>query len=165
MKNSEIIALVKEGILSMTSHGLPAQEAYKAVKLKMEIHRAFNALSEAEKNVLYECGIDDVEKHNARQRELSLKSRRTDAEQTELAELIEKTRRANNMTMTLRNEEAVLDVKPLDFDTWRILQSENRAVKIEDRTVDILGGIAELLLHGVFWMEPRTAEDVQSNNV
>lgn len=165
MKNSDIISLIRCGILGMTSHDLPAAEAYKAVKLKMEVQKAFKALSEAEQGVLAECGIEDVEKHNARQQELSSKQQRTEAEQAELDVLAEKTSRANAMTKALRNEDIVLDVTPLDYDTWRRLQGENRAVRIEGNTVDILGGIAEIILHDVFWSDPVEAEQAMDGNV
>ena len=89
MKNSDIISLVRCGILSMTSHDLPSSEAYKTVRLKMEVQRAYKSLSEAEMNILSECGIHDVERHNARQKELSSKLQRTEAEQSELRNIIE----------------------------------------------------------------------------
>lgn len=165
MKNSDIIALIRAGILGMTSHDLPAAEAYKAVKLKMEVQRAYKALSEAEQGVLAECGIEDVDRHNKRQYELSEKKQRTEAEQAELDALMEKTSRANAMTKALRNEDVSLDVTPLDYDTWRRLQCENRDVRIEGNAVDILGGIAEIILHGVFWSDPQVTDEVQSENV
>lgn len=165
MKNSDIISLVRCGILSMTSHDLPSSEAYKTVRLKMEVQRAYKSLSEAEMNILSECGIHDVERHNARQKELSSKLQRTEAEQSELRNIIDMTRRANAMTASLRSEDVSLNVTPLDYDTWRSLQCENRSVMVEGSSIDILGGIAEIILHDVFWSDPQVTDEVQNENV
>ena len=55
-------------------------------------------------------------------------------------------------------EDVELDVKTIPYEEWRKLQAENRAKKLGDREVDILGGIAELILADVFWREPEEAE-------
>lgn len=164
MKNKDITTLVRAGLLSMSSHDLPATEAFKAVRLKMAVQEAFSALAEAERRILSECGIESVEKHNARQQELSAGTRLTEAEQAELDRLTEMTRRVNAMTAALREEEVNLNVKTVDYGTWRTLQNENRAVNVDGQAVDILGGYAELLLHGVFWTDPveETAEEKEN---
>lgn len=69
------------------------------------------------------------------------------------------------MTAALREEEVSLNVRTVDYSTWRTLQNENRAVNVDGQTVDILGGYAELLLHGVFWTDPEEETAEEKENV
>lgn len=147
MKNFEIFNLVNREVLAITANELDAAHAYKVVKFKRAIRKAFEAISEAEKDFLKEAGIEDAQAFDTEREELI----KTNADPQRLAELNAKFERFSELRNKLFNDDAVLgDIKALPFDEFHVLQKENKDMKFKPLNV------FEDILEGVLWVEPES---------
>lgn len=58
MTYKDIMTLANGGFLTATAHCLPVEHFYKFHKFRRSVDKALNALSESQKDLLRDCGID-----------------------------------------------------------------------------------------------------------
>lgn len=155
MKNKDIIFLVKAGILNITAHSLPSEQAYKIYKFKKALKDANNSVYEAEVALTAEVGIEDPHAFDARIAELKQIKDLTAEQQKELDALLSTLVRLNEMRKNIYEDDAVLPgIETIPYEHWHKLQDENRHLVVGKRTVDALSGNIEFLLEGVLWTPP-----------
>ena len=69
MKNIDIINLANGGILAITANDLDAAHAYKVIKFKKAVKKAFESIVESEKEILKEAGIEDAQAFDKERKE------------------------------------------------------------------------------------------------
>lgn len=146
MKNIDILNLANAGVLAISANDLDAAQAYKVMKFKRAIRKAFESLSDAEKELLKEVGIEDG---SAFDKELA-RLRKDDSEQEKRKELEQKLSRYLSLRDALFEEEVTLDCKTIPFEQFHILQRENK--DINGKPLNLF----EDILEGVLWIEPES---------
>ena len=147
MKNADIVALVNGGIQNITALTLPAAQSYKVYKFKRAIEAAYNAIVDAQKDILKQAGIEDLQEFQKRYKELSELKERTSEEQAELDGLVKKDEDAGKLVQELYGDTTSLDVKAMPYEDWHNLQAENKDVKLLT--------YLEHTLEGVLWLAPE----------
>ena len=147
MKNADIVALVNGGIQNITSVTLPAAQSYKVYKFKRAIEAAYNAIVDAQKDILKQAGIENLQEFQKRHKELSELKERTSEEQAELDGLVKKDEDAGKLVQELYGDTTSLDVKAMPYEDWHNLQAENKDVKLLT--------YLEHTLEGVLWLAPE----------
>ena len=147
MKNADIVALVNGGIQNITALTLPSSQAYKVYKFKRAIEAAYNAIVDAQKDILKQTGIENLQEFQKRHKELSELKERTSEEQAELDGLVKKDEDAGKLVQELYGETTSLDVKGMPYEDWHNLQAENKDVKLLT--------YLEPMLEGVLWAAPE----------
>ena len=142
MKNIDLLNLVNAGILGITANDLDASQAYKVLKFKRAVKRAFSDVAESERGLLSEVGIADPGAFDKERQDC------TDPERK--AELDKTFDRFNELRKNLYEEEVKLDCKTLPFDAFHALQRENKAQKAAPLNA------FEDVLEGVLWESPET---------
>lgn len=153
MKKQTIIMLANAGVQSITNHTLDASQAYKVVKFRKAFNAALDAISEDEKGLLKEAGIEDAPSFNKELDELR-KANRTPEQEDKYKEMTEKVNRYNELHAEMLQEEVTLDCKTMPYDAWHKLQCENEK-EFNGKKVDILSGIVEDMLENVLWTAPE----------
>lgn len=131
LKNNIIVALVNNGALNITANGLDAGQAYKVIKFRRAIQKAFEALLEAEKAIIADCGLEIGEKGVLNG---------SDESKEKFGKL---------RTELYADEAEIGEVKSLPYADWHKLKGENKGLAnayIEDN------------LEGVLWTAPETEE-------
>ena len=131
LKNNIIIALVSNGALDITANDLDASQAYKVIKFRRAIQKAFGALQEAERAIITECGLEIGEKGILNG---------DDAGKEKFAKL---------RTELYADETEIGEVKSLPYADWHRLKGENKGLGnayVEDN------------LEGVLWTAPVEEE-------
>ncbi len=152
MKKQTIIMLANAGVQSITNHTLDAAQAYKVVKFRKAFNAALEAISEDEKGLLKEAGIEDAPSFNKELDELR-KANRTPEQEDKYKEMTEKVKRYNELHAEMLQEEVTLDCKALPYEEWHKLQNENK--EVGDKKVDLLSGFVEDMLEGILWTAPE----------
>ena len=147
MKNADIVSLVNGGIQNITALTLPAAQSYKVYKFKRAIDAAYNAIVDAQKDILKQAGIEDLQEFQKRHKELSDIKERTSEEQAELDSLVKKDEDAGKLVQELYGDTTNLDVKAMPYEDWHNLQAENKDVKLLT--------YLEPMLEGVLWTAPE----------
>lgn len=143
MRNSDIIAAVQGGFLLSTANTLPASEAYKHGKLRRALKKAYEALVEAQKEMLKDEGVED---YNALLREYAeKKSDEAKAKIERIGELLAKSG---------EDDTPLEGVVPLGWENWHALRAEN-AAKGSDGKQDLIPNAVEDALLGIGWKEPE----------
>ena len=146
MKNSDIIAAVQGGFLQSTANTLPASEAYKHGKLRRALKKAYEALAEAQKEMIKDEGVED---YNALLKEYAeKKSDEAKAKIERIGELLAKSG---------EDDTPLEGVVPLSWENWHALRAEN-AAKGSDGKQDLIPNAVEDALLDIGWKEP--AEEV-----
>jgi len=144
MKNIDILNLVNGGILSVTALDLGAEHAYKVLKFKKAVRKAYDAVLDSEKELLKESGIEDGAAFDKERNEL----RESGSNAERLAELDKTFTRFAELRSKLYNEEAELgDIKTIPFSAFHDLQRENK--ELDHKPLNFF----EELLEGVLWKE------------
>lgn len=146
MKNIDIFNLANAGVLAISANDLDSAHAYKVMKFKRAIRKAFESLAEAEKDLLKEAGIEDGA---AFDKELA-RLRKDNSEPERLAEMEQELSRYLSLREALYDEEVTLDCKTIPFEQFHILQKENK--DINGKPLNIFDDILE----GVLWVEPES---------
>ncbi len=146
MKNKDISNLVQTGLLGISANDLDTANAYKVMKFKRSVKKAFESLAEAEKDLLKEAGIEDGA---AFDKELA-RLRKDNSEPERLAEMEQELSRYLSLREALYDEEVTLDCKTIPFEQFHILQKENKG--INGKPLNIFDDILE----GVLWAEPES---------
>lgn len=154
MQKRIILALAQSGINGITAHTLPAAQAYKIVKFRSALNKAYEGIRESQQALLKDAGIENVDDFNKEFQELKAVSDPT-AEQTErIKDMEAKDRRFGELYNELLNEDATLEgVKPMPYEDWHKLQIEN-AEKGEKKP-DLLPAWVEDALEGILWEAPK----------
>ena len=152
MKNSDVVYLVNSGVQLTTGHSLSNASAYKAFKFRKVLSSILNSVSEGEKGLLTEVGIDDASKFDERLAVLRATEKPTEEEVKELETMQAQLEKYSGLRDQLYNEEADLSsVKAMNYDDWRKLQNENKEVEVNGVKKDVFSGKVEELLEGVLW--------------
>lgn len=146
MKNKDISNLVQTGLLGISANDLDTANAYKVMKFKRSVKKAFESLAEAEKDLLKEAGIEDGA---AFDKELA-RLRKDNSEPEKRKELEQKLSRYLSLRDALFEEEVTLDCKTIPFEQFHILQRENK--DINGKPLNLF----EDILEGVLWIEPES---------
>ena len=156
MKNSDVVYLVNSGVQLTTGHSLSNASAYKAFKFRKVISSVLNSVSEGEKGLLTEVGIEDASKFDERLAVLRATEKPTEEEVKELETMQAQLEKYSGLRDQLYSEEADLSsVKAMNYDDWRKLQNENREVEVNGVKKDVFSGKVEELLEGVLWAAPE----------
>lgn len=167
MKKIDIIKLYKSGIIEVSAHTLSAAHAYKVFKMKREVEKTHKAIEEDQEKIMEEVGLTKEFREKIADifgKEANLV---TDADKAAVKEYQALQRKVEKLFEEQSKEDVSLDIKTIPYNEWRKLQDENKAKKINDKEVDILAGIAEIILAEVFWVEPteeETKEEKKENN-
>ena len=146
MKTIDILTLANAGILAITANDLDAAQAYKVLKFKKAVKKAFEAIIESEKDILKEAGIEDGQAFDKERNEL----RENGSNSERLAELDKQFSRFMELRNNLYNEEAQLDdCKVMPYEQFHLLQQENKDLKGKPLNA------FEDLLEGVLWAAPE----------
>ena len=156
MRNSDVIYLINCGVQMTTNHSLSNASAYKAFKFRKILSNILNTISESEKNLLKEVGIEDATKFDERLSTLRVLEKPSKKESKELEDMQAQLEKYSGLRDQLYNEEADLSsVKAMNYDDWRKLQNENKEVEVNGVKKDVFSGKVEELLEGVLWTEPN----------
>lgn len=143
MKNSDIIAAVQGGFLQSTANTLPASEAYKHGKLRRALKKAYEALAEAQKEMIKDEGVED---YNALLKEYAEK--KSDEAKVKIERIGELLAKSGEDDTPLEG------VVPLSWENWHALRAEN-AAKGSDGKQDLIPNAVEDALLGIGWKEPE----------
>ena len=131
MKQTLIRQIAESGIMTASANTLDAAQAYKVLRWKSVIRKAYEDQEEARKNILKEVFTED---------ELTrLNSGSADEE------LQPKLQRFSDLYGSLMGEEVNLDLKKVPYEAWHALSKEN-SLKL---------GVLETELEGVLFDAPK----------
>lgn len=167
MNKLDVIKLYKAGIIEVSAHTLSATHAYKVFKMKREVEKAYKAIEEDQEKIMEEVGLTREFREKVADIFGKEANMVTDADKATVKEYQALQRKVEKLFEEQGKEEVSLDIKTIPYNEWRKLQDENKAKKINDKEVDILAGIAEIILAEVFWVEPteeETKEEKKENN-
>lgn len=146
MKNIDILNLANTGVLAITANDLDAAQAYKVLKFKKAVRKAFESIIESEKDILKEAGIEDGQAFDKERNEL----RENGSNPERLAELDKQFSRFMELRNNLYKEDVELDCKVMPYEQFHVLQKENKDVQGKPLNV------FEDMLEGVLWEEPES---------
>lgn len=141
MKNIDIINLANGGILAITANDLDAAHAYKVIKFKKAVKKAFESIVESEKEILKEAGIEDAQAFDKERKELV----KSGSNPERLGEMDKQFSRVLELRSNLYKEDVELDCKVIPFEQFHALQRENKDLKRKPLNV------FEDILEGVLW--------------
>lgn len=145
MKTIDILNLANAGILSITANDLDAAHAYKVLKFKKAVKKAFESIMESEREILKEAGIEDAVAFDKERKELI----ESGSNPKRLEEMNKQLSRVLELRSNLYKEEVELDCKALPFEQFHALQQENK--DLERKPLNAF----EDLLEGVLWETPN----------
>ncbi len=160
MKKLDIIKLYNAGIVEVSAQTLPAAHAYKVFKLKREVEKAYKAIEEEQEGIMEQQGLTKGYRQEIAEIINMDATSRTDAQKAKVKEYTRAMQTVNDLFEQQGKDDVSLDIKTIPYQQWRKLQAENKDRSINGRQVDILSGIAEIILCEVFWQEP-TEEDIK----
>lgn len=128
LKNNIIVELALAGALNLNTTALDAAHAYKVIKFRRAVSKAFGELQEAEKGIIKDCGLE-ISAGGELEGE--------DEAKAKFAKLQEE----------LYEDEADLgDIKAIPFGQWHALQQENKG---------LANAFVEDSLEGILWNAPE----------
>lgn len=145
MKTIDIITLANAGILSITANDLDAAHAYKVLKFKKAVKKAFESIMESEREILKEAGIEDAVAFDKERKELI----ESGSNHKRLEEMNKQLSRVLELRSNLYKEDVELDCKTIPFEQFHALQQENK--DLERKPLNAF----EDLLEGVLWDAPE----------
>lgn len=145
MKNIDILNLANTGVLAITANDLDAAQAYKVLKFKKAVRKAFEAIIESERDILKEAGIEDGQAFDKERNEL----RENGSNPERLAELDKQFSRFMELRNNLYKEDVELDCKVMPYEQFHILQKENK--EVQGKPLNVF----EDVLEGVLWEAPN----------
>lgn len=145
MKTIDIITLANAGILAITANDLDAAHAYKVLKFKKAVKKAFESIMESEREILKEAGIEDAAAFDKERKELI----ESGSNPKRLEEMNKQLSRVLELRSNLYKEDVELDCKTIPFEQFHALQCENK--DLERKPLNAF----EDLLEGVLWEAPN----------
>ena len=155
LKNNDIVALYRNGIMGATSRSLRLDAAYTLTKFKGEVNRLYQEWMNKFNSLPKEAEIDDADAFQKRYTELNDKlagGKLTAKEKTEHEAMAEKMKRLVGLQNELANDDVFIKVKPMSFEQWLILKDSNREIKINEYE---LFELVESSLENVIWKAPE----------
>lgn len=161
LKFDDIVTLANVGLVKATSHTLSPMSAYILTRFKAEVDRLAKDYAERYNALPKEVGIEDTEAFDARQKELKEKKKRTQEEEKEWGEMMDKLVKLQGMRNALSNDNAEINIKPMPWEEWFKLKQENKDLTVsiyDDKGNEIdkreLFDFIELVGEGVIWTAP-----------
>ena len=111
MKTIDILNLANAGILSITANDLDAAHAYKVLKFKKVVKKAFESIMESEREILKEAGIEDAAAFDKERKELM----ESGSNPKQLEEMNKQLSRVLELRSNLYKEDVELDCKTIPF--------------------------------------------------
>ena len=145
MKTIDILNLANAGILSITANDLDAAHAYKVLKFKKAVKKAFESIMESEQEILKEAGIEDAVAFDKERKELI----ESGSNPKRLEEMNKQLSRVLELRGNLYKEDVELDCKAIPFEQFHALQCENK--DLDHKPLNTF----EDLLEGVLWEAPN----------
>lgn len=145
MKTIDILNLANAGILSITANDLDAAHAYKVLKFKKAVKKAFESIMESEREILKEAGIEDAAAFDKERKELM----ESGSNPKQLEEMNKQLSRVLELRSNLYKEDVELDCKTIPFEQFHALQCENK--DLDHKPLNTF----EDLLEGVLWEAPN----------
>lgn len=145
MKTIDILNLANAGILSITANDLDAAHAYKVLKFKKAVKKAFEGIMESEREILKEAGIEDAAAFDKERKELI----ESGGNPKRLEEMNKQLSRVLELRGNLYKEDVELDCKAIPFEQFHALQCENK--DLDHKPLNTF----EDLLEGVLWEAPN----------
>lgn len=126
LKNQIIVALINAGCSSITAMTIEAASAYRVIKFRRSIAKAFEGIVEKEMELVKDCNLGLGEKGVLNGNPADIK--RFDALRAELYK-----------------DEQEIETNAISFDLWHELQKENKC---------LVNPLIEDALEGVLWVAP-----------
>lgn len=152
IKFADIQAMYESGMMGISSRTLDRAHAYKVVSFKTRLKNAYQAFNDRREQLLKEVGIDDGNQFANRLQELSTIKLRSEAEEAELKDLVEKNKKFGELFGELQKDFYEIEPKTMPFEEWRELQEENKDVK--SGSFELLAQF-ETILEGILWKAPE----------
>lgn len=152
IKFADIQAMYESGMMGISSRTLDLAHAYKVVSFKTRLKNAYQAFNDRREQLLKEVGIDDGNRFANRLQELSAIKLRSEAEEAELKDLVEKNKKFGELFGELQKDLYEIEPKTMPFEEWRKLQEENKDVKFGN--FEMLAQF-ETVLEGILWKAPE----------
>lgn len=128
LKNNIIVALAQVGALNLNATALDAAHAYKVIKFRRAISKAFGELQEAEKGIIKDCGL-----------EISADGKLEGPDEAK--------EKFAKLQKELYEDEADLgDIKTIPYEQWHALKKENKGLAdafVEDSLEEVLWNAPE----------------------
>lgn len=128
VKNNIIVSLANAGAIALTATSLPVEDAYKVVKFRRAIKKAFEEIADKEKEFIekdLKVSIGDNGKLNGTEEQI---------------------KRFVDFQKSLYMDESELDCKTISYESWHMLQTENKGLQ---------NAFIEDSLEGIFWETPN----------
>lgn len=127
VKNNIIVSLANAGAMELTATTLPVEDAYKIVKFRRAIKKAFDEIAEREKEGIKDFNLE------------VLKDGKVNGKGEDIKKFIE-------FQKALYDDESELDCKTISYESWHMLQTENKGLQ---------NAFIEDPLEGIFWETPN----------
>lgn len=126
IKNRIIVALINAGCSNITAMTIEAAHAYKVIKFRRAILKAFEEIVEKEKELIRECSLEVGERGVLNGSPDDIK-------------------KFNELREELYTDESEIDSKTIPFESWHELQKENKC---------LVSAPVEDALEGILWETP-----------
>lgn len=126
LKNNIIVALVNMGGTALTASTINVADAYKVIKFRRSLRKAFDDIADKERDILKDLGIEV-------------------GEGGKLSGDEEKIKRFSELQKTLYEDQSEIESKTMPYETWHELQKENNSLQ---------NPIIEDALEGILWEAP-----------
>lgn len=126
LKNNIIVALVNMGGTALTASTINVADAYKVIKFRRSLKKAFDEIADKERDILKDLGIEV-------------------GEGGKLSGDEEKIKRFSELQKTLYEDQSEIESKTMPYETWHELQKENKPLQ---------NPLIEDALEGILWEAP-----------
>lgn len=149
MTNSDVLSLINNGILDITSYSLDAKGSYSVMKFRNAIKKQLNTIVELENGILKELGVKDAANINNKIKELEAKDK-TPEELEEYNNLQEQAKKFNSTRGEMLAEKVeITGFTLLNYEQWYNLRKENHPQ--DSSKPDPLNNYFEDILEGILW--------------
>lgn len=148
MKNIDVLFMINSGMLDITNNDLGTKSAYKIVKFRSALSKAFMKIQELEKSILLDCGIKNAKDFDEEYKRLKAIEVKTQEENFKFEEMSAKYQKYNKTRAAMLDDDIVLEnVTPIPYEDWHLLRKENRPKK--DGDVEPLNNYIESVLENI----------------
>lgn len=126
LKNNIIVALVNMGGTALTASTINVADAYKVIKFRRSLKKAFDDIADKERDILKDLGIEV-------------------GEGGKLSGDEEKIKRFSELQKALYEDQSEIESKTMPYETWHELQKENKPLQ---------NPLIEDALEGILWEAP-----------
>lgn len=126
LKNNIIVALVNMGGTALTASTINVADAYKVIKFRRSLKKAFDEIADKERDILKDLGIEV-------------------GDGGKLSGDEEKIKRFSELQKALYEDQSEIESKTMPYETWHELQKENKPLQ---------NPLIEDALEGILWEAP-----------